>query len=108
MKAGEKPTTINRKTLTVWSGYVMSWAMIPPPAPASPLITASDIFSGENELQFVIFWPSRDQRYKLLGEKTISDFGLIEPNQLMQSMLMALAIRKFHYPWLCCSVQESW
>ena len=29
---------------TVWRGYVMSWAMIPPPAPESPLIKASDIF----------------------------------------------------------------
>lgn len=50
----------------------MSWAMIPPPAPASPLIAASDIFSGENELKFVIFWPSRDQRFKLFGERRLS------------------------------------
>lgn len=47
----------------------MSWAMIPPPAPASPLIAASDMFSGENELKVVIFWPSRDQRFKLLGRE---------------------------------------
>lgn len=33
------------RPLTVWRGKVMSWAMIPPPpAPASPLIRASDMF----------------------------------------------------------------
>lgn len=29
--------------ITVCKGYVMSWAMIPPPAPATPLMRASDI-----------------------------------------------------------------
>lgn len=47
LNSGEAKASGSRR-LTVWRGYVMSWAMIPPPAPARPLIRASDMVCREN------------------------------------------------------------
>ena len=55
---------------TVWRGYVMSWAMIPPPAPESPLIKASDIFfSGKCFVWEGIFLGKKKMYFKALREK---------------------------------------